>query len=52
VRQLEFVTDKVGWLLLETVDGRSTELLRTTDGGSTWTFIQVTIDPGPKTGTR
>lgn len=36
VRQLDFVTEKTGWLLLETADGRGTELLMTTDGGASW----------------
>lgn len=41
VRQLDFVTDKAGWLLLTTADGRGTELLRTTDGGSTWRLVPL-----------
>ncbi|BCV22570.1 WD40/YVTN/BNR-like repeat-containing protein [Moorella sp. Hama-1] len=52
VQQLDFVTGKAGWLLLATADGQGTELLQTTDGGSTWTLVQVTIDPVPKTNTR
>ncbi|KKM09423.1 hypothetical protein SY88_18905 [Clostridiales bacterium PH28_bin88] len=48
VRQLDFVTEKMGWLLLETADGRGTELLRTTDGGATWRLVQADIDPSQR----
>ncbi|MGE5577314.1 MAG: WD40/YVTN/BNR-like repeat-containing protein [Syntrophothermus sp.] len=40
VQQLDFVTEKTGWLLLETVGGKGTELLQTTDGGTTWQLVQ------------
>lgn len=46
VRQVEFVTEKVGWLLLATADGRGSELLRTTDGGSTWRLVPVDCGAG------
>lgn len=46
VRQLDFVSEKSGWLLLETADGHGTELLQTTDGGSTWALVNVAIGAG------
>ncbi|WP_406676874.1 hypothetical protein [Moorella sp. ACPs] len=41
VRQLDFVTGKAGWLLLATADGQGTELLKSTDGGSTWQQVPI-----------
>lgn len=48
VRQLDFVTEKMGWLLLATADGRGTELLQTTDGGATWQLVPIDIDAGQR----
>ena len=36
IRQLDFVTRQVGWILLESKDDGQSQLLKTTDGGSTW----------------
>lgn len=46
--QLEFVTDKVGWTLVDTeqilLPGRENQsLYRTTDGGATWTHVTYTV---------
>lgn len=46
VRQVDFVTEKMGWLLLTTADDRGTELLQTTDGGSTWRLVPVDTGAG------
>ncbi|MGB9661455.1 MAG: hypothetical protein ACPL5F_05475 [Moorellaceae bacterium] len=48
MRQLDFVTGKAGWLLLATADGQGTELLKSTDGGSTWQLVPIDIDAGQR----
>ncbi|KYH33326.1 hypothetical protein [Neomoorella mulderi] len=48
VRKLDFVTGKAGWLLLATADGQGTELLKSTDGGSTWQLVPIDIDAGQR----
>ncbi|GAH51227.1 unnamed protein product [marine sediment metagenome] len=37
--QVQFISSKVGWLLLETTELKKSILLKTSDGGNTWTVL-------------
>ena len=38
--QLDFVTDRTGWAIFQLPYGRISQLLKTTDGGSTWVLLE------------
>jgi|GEM_PF-756213 len=58
IQQLEFVTDKIGWALLKGPqkkapthpNHRPTTLLKTSDGGRTWTYLEPRRDPAADSG--
>jgi photosystem II stability/assembly factor-like uncharacterized protein len=37
--EMQFISSKVGWLLLEAADQKSSRLLQTTDGGKSWRVL-------------
>lgn len=43
VARLDFVTSRIGWALLWASGSSKSELLRTTDGGNTWTGMEPTL---------
>jgi len=43
VEQIQFISSSVGWGMIQSDDGRSSRLYRTTDGGKTWTQVIPTI---------
>lgn len=46
-RQLQFVTDELGYILATKNFGGYVEVLKTTDGGQTWTSLDINIEQSP-----
>lgn len=41
--QLDFVTAQLGWAVIEPIGSRQSQLLKTTDGGRTWSPVAATV---------
>lgn len=44
-RQLDFVSENVGWAVVESEDREHSQLMRTSDGGRTWVPAQFEVEP-------